>query len=223
MKAGGPANSIVLCLGLALIGSLSWATPTSPADLLPGLTRPGGAAGIGPGKGVFLVANESIGPGPFHRSVVLLLNHESQGTLGLIVNRETEMPLYRLIPDLGRDGAESPTLFFGGPVGLDSLICLFRAEEAKEGAEHVMDDGYYTGSRRVLEGLLREMGPDRLRVYIGHSGWGSGQLASEIARGDWQLLRADAATVFESFTEGIWHRLSRPTLPSIVDGRLPLP
>ncbi|MFQ5790353.1 MAG: YqgE/AlgH family protein [Acidobacteriota bacterium] len=172
-------------------------------------------------KGVFLVAKPRIAGGPFSRSVVLLLAHGESGTLGLIVNRATDIPLSQVLPDLNAADKESHSLFFGGPVTLSNLIFLFRSAEPPKRAEHVMGDVYYSGDREALEELLkRKKRAEELRLYIGHSGWAPGQLQREIARGDWQLARADAKTVFHNDPDTIWPDLierERPTL--VADGR----
>jgi len=163
---------------------------------------------VPPARGVFLVAEPEIDGGPFYRSVVLLLSHGKDGTLGLIVNRATEIPLSKALPDLEADGA-SHTLYFGGPVVLEGLLALFRSKSPPAGAEPVMEDVYYSGDRAVLEKLLRkEERSDELRLFVGHSGWSPGQLDLELLRGAWDVVPADAATVFRTRPELMWETLS---------------
>jgi putative transcriptional regulator len=151
----------------------------------------------------------------FGQSVVLLLAHGDQGTLGLIINRPTRLPLSEVLPDIAQADKESRKLFFGGPVGIDNLIFLFRSDDALAGASHVTDDVYFSGDRQILQKVIGSRGSDRLRIYIGHSGWAPGQLDMEIARGDWQIVRADAGTMFDRYPERIWQKLSHRPPPSI--------
>ena len=157
---------------------------------------------VRPTTGVFLVARDEIRGGPFHESVVLLLDHGDEGTLGLILNRTTRMPLSEVVPDL-EAGDPPRKLYFGGPVGLEGLLVLFRSKAPPDGVETVMDDIHYSGDRDVLEGLLKgEQQSDELRLFVGHSGWGAGQLDGELLRGSWDVVRADGAAVFPSDLEG---------------------
>lgn len=161
-----------------------------------------------PSKGVFLVAEGEIDGGPFYQSVVLLLTHDAEGTLGVILNRRTKIPLSEVRPDLAADEPE-PRLYFGGPVGLEGLLVLFRSDTAVEDAQWVMDDLYYSGSPAVLEALLEdEERKDEPRLFIGHSGWAPGQLESELRRGSWDVVRADVASVFGPDSESLWERLT---------------
>ncbi len=168
-----------------------------------------------PEKGIFLVAKPGMADPRFQRSVVLLLAHSDNGTLGLIINRPTDVPLSRVLPDLQAPDTERHALFFGGPVGMDMLIFLMRSGVPPEHARQVMNDVYFSVDRETLEQLLtKRKARSELRMYIGHSGWGPGQLAAEIARGDWLLARADSATVFEKDLQTIWPQLiDRPPTP----------
>jgi putative transcriptional regulator len=165
---------------------------------------------VEPGPGVFLVAKPSIDGGPFWHSVVLVLEHGDGGTLGLIINRATEVPLAEAVPDLKDDNAKTHSLYFGGPVALDGLLFLFRSEDPPDEVAPVMGNVYFSGDRKILEKLVSGgEKQDRLKLYLGHAGWAPGQLQNEIARGDWILARADAFTVFQKEPDAIWQELSR--------------
>ena len=176
-----------------------------------------------PERGVFLVASPNIRDPRFHHSVILLLAHGQEGTLGLIINRPTEILLARVLPELKIPDQDSRAFFFGGPVGLDGLIFLMRSANPPQKATHVLADVYFSGDRKLLEKLLQQnKRSNELRVYLGHSGWLPGQLASEIGRGGWQLVRADANTVFEKDPDTIWRDLiKRPPAQMLAGGSSP--
>jgi putative transcriptional regulator len=167
---------------------------------------------VPPGAGVFLVAKPTIDGGPFYHSVVLLLAHGDDGTLGVIINRTTEIALSEVMKDM-EDGDMDPVLHFGGPVALDGLLFVFRSKEPPkpgEGPKGVMGDVFFSGDRKLLEKLLKKKeASEGLKVYVGHAGWAPGQLEGEILRGDWTLVRADAFTVFQKSPDAIWPELSR--------------
>jgi putative transcriptional regulator len=182
---------------------------------------------IAPAQGVFLIAKPSISTGPFHHSVVLLVSHGEQGTLGLIVNRTTDILLHEAAPDLKVAENDKRTLFFGGPVVLNALMFLFRntkpPEETPNVKEdvttHVVEDVYFSTNRHALETLLKDKkGNDELRLYMGHAGWAPGQLQSEIERDDWELLRADADIVFQENLDEMWPELYERASSTTVAG-----
>jgi putative transcriptional regulator len=190
-------------LALALVGTALSRGPSEAA-------KP--AESVKPGPGVFLVAKPSIEGGPFWHSVVLILAHGDEGTLGLIINRATEVPLAEAMPDLKDDRAKTHALHFGGPVALNGLLFLFRSEDPPGDVAPVMGNVYFSGDRKILEKLVSGgENQDRLKLYLGHAGWAPGQLQNEIARGDWSLAPADAFTVFQKEPDAIWPELSRNT------------
>jgi putative transcriptional regulator len=156
------------------------------------------------------VAKPTIEGGPFWHSVVLLLAHGEQGTLGVIVNRATEIPLSKVLSDLDADETGDPALNFGGPVALDGLLFLFQSDAPPEDVKSVMGDVYFSGDREILEKLLKKKeGRDHVKLFLGHAGWAPGQLQGEIARGSWILVPADAFTVFRKSPEAIWPELAQ--------------
>ena len=146
----------------------------------------------------------------FRRSVVLLVTHGPGGTLGVIVNRVTEVSLSDVVPQLKTPGGTA-RLHYGGPVSLDTIMFLIRSEDPLEQTTHVMGDVYFGGDKKTLERLLEEeRGSHQLRLFVGHSGWAPGQLESELDRGDWRLFRANAYTVFEKGLDSIWSDFMEP-------------
>jgi len=185
----------------------------------------GAQDGVVPARGTFLVSTSAIDKGPFHRSVVLLLSHGEGGTVGLIVNRRTDAQLSEALPNLDAAGTWPP-VFFGGPVGIEGLVVLFRSEAPPPGAEEVLDGLHYSGERGVLEKLFEEGSPHgELRLFVGHSGWGPGQLADELRNGAWDVQPADMFTLFRTEPDWLWEHLAQggrtiargpgPTLPPV--------
>ena len=96
-------------------------------------------------------------------------------------------------------------------MGLNGLLFLIRSDTPPERARPVMEDVYFSGDQALLEELLdQDQDSHHLRVYVGRAGWAPGQLAAEIARGGWGLVRADSHTVFEKDLDAIWRDLSGP-------------
>lgn len=162
-------------------------------------------------KATFLVASRQLQDPNFRESVVLLVDYGRSGAMGVIVNRPTSLPVAGLLPDLELLRARAPqNMHFGGPVARGRLSLLVRTSQAPVEARHVFADVYVSGETATLEWLLeRDAGSATFRAYAGYAGWGPGQLESELARGDWFVEAADAATVFETAPSVIWPELIR--------------
>src|SRR6516162_5017675 len=154
---------------------------------------------------ILLVAKGELRDPNFADSVVLVMNNLGPAPIGLVVNRPTEIPVARLFPDLKRLAQLHEKVYFGGPVDLESVWFLFRAEKPPEHAIQAVAGIYLSSSRDLLERLLgRDKPMDGLRIFIGHSGWAPGQLEAEIARGAWTLERADPDAIFKGRAEHPW-------------------
>ena len=223
---------ICVALGVALAGESVAGRPLAPVSVDP--TLPGTRAGD-PGPGMFLVASRTLYDPHFGESVVYLIEHGEDGTLGLIVNRSSDISLSEAVPDIEDKQATAHRLYYGGPVGMSMIFMLVRSESATEGMAHVADDVYISTDRRVLDEVLATRKPgSELHFYIGHSGWGSGQLDFELAHGSWHVVAADTDAIFSGETNSLWSRLierlepmgievdNRPSLPILALGTKPL-
>ncbi len=167
-----------------------------------------------PAAGLFLVARRGLSDGNFERTVVFLLRHGEEGSVGLIVNRASRMRLSDAMPDIKESEAARHRLFFGGPVALARIVMLMRNERASAWVERVADDIYFSADRGVLDAVLSRKKPvSELRLYLGHAGWAPGQLDQELARGDWHLAEGDAESIFAAEPESLWEKLIRKIEP----------
>ena len=160
---------------------------------------------------ILLVARAELPDSNFKDSVVLVMNNIGPGPAGLIVNRPTRITVSSLFPDVESLAKLEDKLYFGGPVQVEGVSFLFRAVARPEKAIQVLDGVYISTDEELLRKLLaREKPMEGLRIFIGYSGWGPGQLQNEIARGDWKLVPADASAIFENKSEHPWPEQSPP-------------
>jgi putative transcriptional regulator len=156
-------------------------------------------------KGKLLIARPQAGGPYFHESVVLLLNYEPEGAVGLIINRPTEVELARLLPDIEALRGRPDRAFFGGPVERERMMLLYRSSQPLPDSRPIVGDIHASGSfetlRKVVESGATE---SSFRAYVGYAGWGMGQLDGEVARGDWLIAPAEASAVFEMDSEKVW-------------------
>ena len=160
---------------------------------------------------ILLVARGDIRDPNFKDSVVLVMNNIGPAPAGVIINRPTSIAVSRLFPDIERLAQAGDKVYFGGPVEIDMVSFLVRADVAPENATEVVDGVYISTNRELLRKLLgRDKPMEGLRIFIGYSGWGPGQLEAEIARGDWTLAAAEAGAIFGRKPERPWPEPETP-------------
>lgn len=159
-------------------------------------------------KGRLLVATETSNDPHFARSVVLILDYGTHGAVGLTINHPTPVTLAEALPQIDGLGHSSDKVYLGGPVARGQSFVLIRSTQPLENAKRVFDDVYVSVDRPLLEKLIANpSAADSFRVYIGYAGWAPQQLDHEVARGGWQVLPADAASIFDEKPEALWERL----------------
>ncbi len=166
-----------------------------------------------PDKGMFLVANEQLADPRFRDRVILLIQHDTQGTAGLVVNRTSRLSLAAVLPEGSKLAGPGMTLSYGGPVEPQTLLALVKVRNnPPEPADEIIDGLYVTGV-----GVLDEW-PDfadevvNYRAFVGYTGWAAGQLDAEMQRGDWHVMPADEESVFAGEGVQLWERLSEEVL-----------
>ena len=160
------------------------------------------------GPGTLLVAGVAVLDGIFDHTIVLLLDVDEAGALGVVLNRLSEVELGLVLPGWERLASTPRRLHDGGPVSQEGAICL--AAPLVEGEEP-------PGWRRLFSsiGLLHLETPIELadgayrdiRIFAGYAGWGSGQLEGELARGLWHPVPATYADVFDPEPATLWRRV----------------
>lgn len=155
---------------------------------------------------VLLLAMPQVMDPFFHKSVVLLLHHEEEGSFGFIVNRPTEIRLAEILQgmEVAWQGGESAVAHFGGPVQPQLGTVLFAPGAAEtEAASEVLPGVAITQHIGDLS-RLAETPPDEFRLFLGYAGWSSGQLLQEILRNDWLTAPVRPDLIFAADPEQVW-------------------
>ena len=175
------------------------------------MSWPASADDAKPLSTILLVARAELPDSNFKDAVVLVMNNLGPAPGGIIINRPTKISVSQLLPDLERLGPLDDKVYFGGPVEIALVSFLFRADTPPEHAIQVLDGVYFSMDRELLRKLLgREKPMESLRIFVGYSGWGPGQLEREIARGDWTLAPAEAGAIFGGRSEHPWPEPQAP-------------
>lgn len=156
-------------------------------------------------KGMLLVAHPSLTDPNFQQTVVLVCEHGAEGTLGVIINRPTEVPLSEALPNVSVLKGTSYVLFAGGPVQPDGILMLFRVVEAPGRLRKILERVYFGLNREILERVITDPHPtETFRAYAGYAGWAPGQVEFEMAMGSWAVIPADPSSIFDKAPETLW-------------------
>ena len=152
--------------------------------------------------GQFLAATPLIATPPFARSVILLLEHDDTGAIGIVLNHDSELPLADLLPEAAAYVIDPPNVFVGGPVSMETALGLARAPA----------DSFLRPAALRTIGLVdpREppSGVSEMRVFAGYAGWNPGQLEAEIEEQAWWVTLADTDAIFADPTN-LWRETLR--------------
>lgn len=153
----------------------------------------------------------------FERTVVLLVQHDSNGSFGLVLNRRVDVTVDALCSQLGIRwrGPSSEDIHWGGPVQPNTGWVLFDErlgptglEDEEEDVTRVSEGVAFAGSLHVLKALAQAP-PDDVRLFLGYAGWGPGQLEDELAEGHWLLAPLAHDVVFGVEPEEMWDAVMR--------------
>ncbi|GMQ98448.1 MAG: YqgE/AlgH family protein [Acidimicrobiia bacterium] len=160
--------------------------------------------------GQFLVATPAILGPPFERSVILVLEHDSSGAIGVVLNRDSGLLVADVLPDMTDLIADPPHVFIGGPVSTETALCLATSPSG----------AFIRPSPFDTIGLIDPSHPphdvSRARVFAGYAGWDPGQLEAELEETAWWVTLADVQDVFGDTTD-LWRSTVRRA-----PGRVPL-
>jgi putative transcriptional regulator len=163
-------------------------------------------------RGKLLIATPDLEDPYFFRSVVLMLEHNDDGALGLVLNRPSAAEIAEPLPGWAPLAVEPAVVFVGGPVQPEAAIGLGRRTQISDGDDH---DGFaplFGDLGTVdLERAPDDVRPpvDRVRVFAGYAGWGAGQLEAELAANGWFVVDTDPADPWGADPAALWRAVLR--------------
>jgi putative transcriptional regulator len=156
-------------------------------------------------KGYFLVASPHLTDPNFVRTVVLLIHHNEEAAFGVVLNRPTESTIKELWEKVGESSCElEDRVHLGGPVS-GPLMAVHTDASLSE--MEIVPGVYFAAQRDHLEGLLQQEGHE-FRFFVGHSGWGGGQLENELEQGAWLTTPAMPELVFCN-DDDMWRKVTQ--------------
>jgi len=185
-----------------------------PATVLhAALPTPADTPGRASLAGQLLVASESMSDPRFAQTVLLMVRHDQNGALGIVINRPIgERPLASLLQALGEsDATVSGTvrIFLGGPVQPEVGFVVHSTDYRR--AETIDIDGHVavTSSREILRDIGHRQGPQQSLVAFGYAGWAGGQLEGEMAQRAWFTAPAEMKLIFDEDRDKLWDEATK--------------
>jgi putative transcriptional regulator len=154
--------------------------------------------------GRLLVATATIGDPNFDRTVILLLDHDGDGALGLVLNRPSQLSARDVLPAWSDLTVSPGVVFAGGPVEQEGIIGLGRPSRPEPGGPFQITVGTIGVIDLSAEPLEAVGTVDGIRLFAGYASWGAGQLESELAAGAWWIVDADPADPLTDDPDELW-------------------
>jgi len=160
---------------------------------------------LSPAKGRLLLSEPFMGDYYFGRSVILLAEHNDEGTVGVILNKPATAGFNEVLKDFPEFDAP---IYIGGPVETNSLFYIHLLGEQIEDSVEIRDGVFWGGDIEAIKEmiLLKMIDPKDIRFYIGYSGWGKDQLKSELKRNSWLVSPADRTSIFNTDPLAMWSK-----------------
>ena len=159
---------------------------------------------IAPDTGTLLIAEPFLKDPNFMRTVVLICRHNAtEGSFGFTLNKLYDQTLDELIP--GLEGFDF-TVFQGGPVQMDTLHYIHQYPELLPDCQPVGEGIYWGGDFETLKELIKtgEVDREKIKFFLGYSGWGTGQLQDEMGHNSWLTVKATPQLVFSTEMDELW-------------------
>jgi len=162
---------------------------------------------VTPERGDLLISEPYLPDPNFERTVVLICEHDENGTIGFILNKPAIVDLAHVMDDLSN--AQAP-LYVGGPVQQDTLHFIHRTEKLKQNANLIGEGIYWGGNYDRLATMINthEIGEYDIRFFVGYSGWSEGQLLDELKEKSWIVYKKPSTRlIFEVPAAELWKRV----------------
>lgn len=158
---------------------------------------------VSPDKGRVLISEPFLRDTTFGRSVILLVDHGTEGTMGIIMNKRSTLIVNDVVKEFKY--LNDIPLFKGGPIGMDTLFYLHTLPNI-EGSLSIGNGIFLNGDFNEIKQYVLQGNPleGNIRFFIGYSGWETEQLQQEIEENTWIIGQADTASLMTSPAKDLW-------------------
>lgn len=160
-------------------------------------------------KGTFLIATPDIDAGFFFRGVILICEHNANGSFGLLINKSLDLELPDEIANVTHLANPHISIRAGGPVQTNQMMLLHTSNQIEDQTLKICDNVFLGGDLQFLQEIITNQNGPFVYLCFGYAGWGIGQLEREFLDGHWFLHPATAKHLFEVPPEKLWQYLLR--------------
>jgi putative transcriptional regulator len=160
-------------------------------------------------KGTFLIATPDIDAGIFFRSVILVCEHNPNGSFGLVINKSLDLELPEEIINVHNLANPRVGIRAGGPVQTNQMMLLHTSDQITNQTLPICENVYLGGDLQFLQEVISDENGPEIYLCFGYAGWGAGQLEREFLDGHWFLYPASQRFVFHVSAEKVWQTLLR--------------
>lgn len=170
--------------------------------------------------GKLLVASRDLDDPNFAETVILLVHCDTDGVIGLVLNRRTNVPLSEVLEQLDTAKDRSDPVYLGGPVETEAVFALLRSTAKVDEAEQILSGIYWISTKSPFEkAIAGRPDPDSFHVFLGYAGWSNDQLRREIELGSWFIFQGDARRIFDSDPHSLWRQMIQQTEFTLAEGK----
>ncbi len=157
-------------------------------------------------KGNILIAQAFMDDAYFGRTVLIVTEHNKEGSVGFIINKKIQPKMHELLegfPEFEGD------VYYGGPVANDTIHYVHNVPLLLPDSYHVKDDLYWGGDFEKVKSIVGEglLSKENIRFFLGYSGWTKGQLEGELKTGSWLVSDIDTKMIFKDNNEQLWNEV----------------
>lgn len=160
-------------------------------------------------KGTFLIATPELETGVFFRAVVLVCEHNTNGSFGLVINKPLDLELPEEIVNLSNLSNPHISIRAGGPVQTNQMMLLHNSDTIPQQTLKICDQVFLGGDLQFLQEVLSDENGPHIHLCFGYAGWGAGQLEREFLDGSWFIWPASNRYIFEIPPDKLWPTILR--------------
>lgn len=159
-----------------------------------------------PEKGAILLADPALEELYFHRASILITEHDKEGTVGFVLNKEMDISLGQAVEDF--KGLDIP-VYLGGPVGKENMYYIHTAGRLVPNSIEIKPGLFFGGDYNIIKKLILSgnLKSNEIKFFIGYSGWTPGQLDKEMDKNSWFVSHCKMEYVFSKDSKNLWKKM----------------
>lgn len=157
-------------------------------------------------RNYLLISTPGLNDSIFRKSIILLCEHDDNGTMGIILNKPivSDKNKTSLLKVVFENIKIDSKIYFGGPVNLEHCFVLHDESYLASDTIKISNEVSLTSNNQIIEDIKNDIGPENYKINIGYAGWDKGQLEDEIKNGDWLIKPFSQNFLFNISDQDMW-------------------